>query len=124
MKAKYQNNIKIGSGYGPYLNIDSDLELRDLLFVSELKGVTHLSLFNCQNALRAPANLRAFSRYSSTLKTAKGVERLVGLERDLRDNSIVELNIRGLDKLKELCVIQYIRDLSGAEYLKVLQEMI
>ncbi|CAL6075367.1 Hypothetical_protein [Hexamita inflata] len=69
------------SGYSPFLCIDSDQELRDLRFVSEL-GVTDLRLNSCQNAhaLRAPANLRAFYHFSSALKTAKGVERLVGLE--------------------------------------------
>ncbi|CAL6075363.1 Leucine-rich_repeat domain superfamily [Hexamita inflata] len=98
-----------------------DQELRDLRFVSEL-GVTDLRLCNCQNArtLREPANLRAFAHYSSALKTAKGVERLVGLELlYLGENQIVELNIRGLDKLKDLYVLRNkIRDLSGAEYLK------
>ncbi|CAL6078857.1 Leucine-rich_repeat domain superfamily [Hexamita inflata] len=110
-----------GRGYGPYLYIQFDQELRDLCFVSEL-GVTHLSLYNCQNAhtFRVPANLRAFQHYNSALKTVKGVERLVGLEcLYLRDNKIVELNIRGLDKLKVLGVRNNkIRDLSGAEYLK------
>ncbi|CAL6070678.1 Conserved_hypothetical protein [Hexamita inflata] len=130
MKAKYQQEAQeyaqqYGpnglSGYGPYLNIQFDQELRDLRFVSEL-GVTHLSLFICQNAhtLRAPTNLRAFEHYHSALKTVKGVERLVGLESlYLEDNQIVELNIRGLGKLKKLCVRNNkIRDLSGAEYLK------
>ncbi|CAL6075381.1 Leucine-rich_repeat domain superfamily [Hexamita inflata] len=122
MKAKYQNNInQSGRGYGPHLFIQLDQELRDLRFVSEL-GVKHLSLNSCQNAhaLREPANLRAFAHYSSALKTAKGVERLVGLELlYLGENQIVELNIRGLDKLKDLYVLRNkIRDLSGAKYLK------
>ncbi|CAL6075377.1 Leucine-rich_repeat domain superfamily [Hexamita inflata] len=98
-----------------------DQELRDLRFVSEL-GVTDLRLNSCQNArtLREPANLRAFYHFSSALKTAKGVERLVGLEKlYLSNNQIVELNIRGLDKLKAFWVYNNkIRDLSGAEYLK------
>ncbi|CAL6101366.1 Conserved_hypothetical protein [Hexamita inflata] len=130
MKAKYQQEAQEYAqqygpngqfGYGPYLYIYGDQELRDLRFVSEL-GVTHLQLQNCQNAhaLRAPANLRVFLHHNSALKTAKGVERLVGLEfLYLDDNQIVELNIRGLDKLKKLIVRNNkIRDLSGAEYLK------
>ncbi|CAL6076573.1 Conserved_hypothetical protein [Hexamita inflata] len=130
MKAKYQQKAQNNAqqygpngqyGYGPYLHISSDQELRDLRFVSEL-GVTDLCLCNCQNAhaLRAPANLRAFAHYSSALKTAKGVERLVGLEYlYLEGNYIVELNIRGLDKLKQLWVkSNKISDMSGAEYLK------
>ncbi|CAL6104670.1 leucine-rich_repeat domain-containing protein [Hexamita inflata] len=123
MKAKYQSKVDKGDphGYGPRLYINSDQELRDLRFVSEL-GVTNLSLHNCQNAhaLRAPANLRAYVHWNSALKTAKGVERLVGLEQlYLGENQIVELNIRGLDKLKRLYVKNNkIRDLSGAEYLK------
>ncbi|CAL6090389.1 leucine-rich_repeat protein [Hexamita inflata] len=115
---KYPNGP---NDYGPYLYINGDQELRDLRFISEL-GVTHLQLGCCQNAhsLRAPANLRLFAHYSSALKTAKGVERLVGLEfLFLGNNQIVELNIRGLDKLKDLWVKNNkIRDLSGAEYLK------
>ncbi|CAL6085202.1 Leucine-rich_repeat domain superfamily [Hexamita inflata] len=127
MKARYQQQAKNAQqygpngqfGYGPYLGISSDQELRDLCFVSEL-GVTHLFLNNCQNALRVPANLRAFVHYYSVLKTAKGVERLVGLEfLYLEDNQIVELNISGLDKLERLFVNNNkIMDLSGAEYLK------
>ncbi|CAL6114835.1 Conserved_hypothetical protein [Hexamita inflata] len=123
MKAKYQNDVDRDQDnfYGTYLYIQHDQELRDLCFISEL-GVTHLSLYNCQNAhaLRAPANLRAFVHYNSALKTAKGVERLVGLDcLFLGNNQIVEINIRGLDKLKDLYVpINKIRDLSGAEYLK------
>ncbi|CAL6078845.1 Leucine-rich_repeat domain superfamily [Hexamita inflata] len=115
------NAEQSGRGYDPRLVIDIDQELRDLRFVSEL-GVTHLELENCQNAhaLRVPANLRAYVHWNSDLKTVKGVERLVGLEcLYLRDNKIVELNIRGLDKLKVLGVRNNkIRDLSGAEYLK------
>ncbi|CAL6073298.1 Conserved_hypothetical protein [Hexamita inflata] len=122
MKAKYQSKVnQSGNGCGPYLGISSDLELRDLRFVSEL-GVTHLELGSCQNAhaLRAPANLSAFVHHRSGLKTAKGVERLVGLEYlYLSGNQIVELNIRGLDKLKRLWVKNNkIRDMSAAEYLK------
>ncbi|CAL6073286.1 Leucine-rich_repeat domain superfamily [Hexamita inflata] len=102
--------------------IYGDQELRDLRFVSGL-GVTDLSLYNCQNAhaLRAPANLRRFQHYGSALKTAKGVERLVELEYlNYDDNgSIVELNVRGLVKLKQLHVRRNkIRDLSGIDYLK------
>ncbi|CAL6078835.1 Leucine-rich_repeat domain superfamily [Hexamita inflata] len=115
------NAEQSGRGYGPYLYIQFDQKLRNLRFVSEL-GVTHLELQNCQNAhtFRVPANLRAFQHYNSALKTVKGVERLVGLEKmDLNNNQIVELNIRGLDKLKVLCVRNNkLRDLSGAEYLK------
>ncbi|CAL6078837.1 Leucine-rich_repeat domain superfamily [Hexamita inflata] len=132
------NAEQSGRGYGPYLYIQFDQKLRNLRFVSEL-GVTHLELYNCQNAhaLRVPANLRAFQHYNSALKTVKGVERLVGLEKlYLEDNQIVELNIRGLDKLKVLGVRNNkimdlifqlkdlyvpknkIMDLSGAEYLK------
>ncbi|CAL6105088.1 Leucine-rich_repeat domain superfamily [Hexamita inflata] len=79
-------------GYGPYLHIENDQELRDL----------HI-------------------HYSSALKTAKGFERLVGLEYlYLRENQIVQLNIRGLEKLNYLWVHNNkIRDLSGAEYMKV-----
>ncbi|CAL6021001.1 leucine-rich_repeat domain-containing protein [Hexamita inflata] len=123
MKAKYQNKVNrnAGNGCGPYLYINSDQELHDLHFVSEL-GVTHLNLFSCQNthALRVPVNLRAFKHSKSALKTAKGIERLVGLELLYLDNNlIVELNIRGLDKLKEFNVgNNKIRDLNGAEYLK------
>ncbi|CAL5992546.1 Conserved_hypothetical protein [Hexamita inflata] len=116
---KYPNGP---NGYGPYLFIYNGQELRDLRFVSEL-GVTDLCLDNCQNAhvLRAPTNLRRFYHYSSALKTAKGVERLVELEHlNYNDNgSIVELNVRGLVKLKELYVCSNkIRDLSGVDYLK------
>ncbi|CAL6097289.1 Leucine-rich_repeat [Hexamita inflata] len=40
-------------------------------------------------------------------------------DQELRYNQIVELNIRGLDKLKGLNIrSNKIRDLSGAEYLK------
>ncbi|CAL6078839.1 Leucine-rich_repeat domain superfamily [Hexamita inflata] len=115
------NAEQSGRGYDPRLVIDIDQELRNLRFVSEL-GVTHLELENCQNAhaLRVPANLRRFQHYSSALKTVKGVERLVGLEfLYLERNQIVELNIRGLDKLERLFVNNNkIWDLSGAEYLK------
>ncbi|CAL6065641.1 leucine-rich_repeat domain-containing protein [Hexamita inflata] len=119
---KYPNGP---NGYGPYLQIERDQELRDLRFVSEL-GVTDLSLERCQNAhaLRAPANLRWFQHYQSSLKTAKGVERLVELEylnyNDYNGNgSIVELNVQGLVKLKQLHVYgNKIRDLSGVDYLK------
>ncbi|CAL6107478.1 leucine-rich_repeat domain-containing protein [Hexamita inflata] len=130
MKAKYQQKAQQyaqqcgpngPSGQGPFLGISGDQELRDLRFVSEL-GVTHLVLFDCQNAhaLRVPANLRAFDHYDSAMKTAKGVERLVGLEAlSLEGNQIVELNIRGLNQLERLYVgNNKIRDLSGAEYLK------
>ncbi|CAL6073284.1 Conserved_hypothetical protein [Hexamita inflata] len=124
MKAKYESEVEGGNpnGYGPYLSIYNDQELRDLRFVSEL-GVTDLCLSSCQNAhaLRAPTNLRRFTHYSSALKTAKGVERLVELE-ELNYNhsqSIVELNVRGLVKLKQLYVWRNkIRDLSGVDYLK------
>ncbi|CAL6073294.1 Conserved_hypothetical protein [Hexamita inflata] len=123
MKTKYQNNInQSGYGYGPYLYISNDQELRDLRFVLEL-GVTDLELNNCQNAhaLRAPTNLRKFDHYNSALKTAKGVERLVELEY-LNYNcsdQIVELNVRGLIKLKQLHVYgNKIRDLSEVDYLK------
>ncbi|CAL6065611.1 Leucine_rich repeats-containing protein [Hexamita inflata] len=110
------------NGYGPYLYIESDQELRDLRFVSEL-GVTDLSLCRCQNAhaLRAPANLLRFQHYYSSLKTVKGVERLVELEflNYNHSQSIVELNVSGLVKLKQLYVYRNkIRDLSGVDYLK------
>ncbi|CAL6090387.1 Leucine-rich_repeat domain superfamily [Hexamita inflata] len=94
------------------------------------KGVDQLNIiFNIldrsvcldfQNTLRVPTNPRTFYHYSSALKTAKGVERLVGLEGlSLEGNQIVELNIRGLDKLEYLLASNNkIRDLSGAEYLK------
>ncbi|CAL6107480.1 Hypothetical_protein [Hexamita inflata] len=87
------NAEQSGRGYDPRLVIDIDQELRNLRFVSEL-GVTDLSLQNCQNthSLRVPANLRAFSHYFSALKTAKGVERLVGLEVLYLEDI---LNIRG-----------------------------
>ncbi|CAL6090359.1 leucine-rich_repeat domain-containing protein [Hexamita inflata] len=123
MKAKYQNNNihQNGFGFGPYLGISHNQELRDLHFISEL-GVTDLRLYSCQNAhaLRVPTNLRLFQHDSSALKTAKGVDRLVGLEYlFLPSNQIVELNIRGLDQLKRLLVRNNkIRDLSGAKYLK------
>ncbi|CAL6104343.1 Leucine-rich_repeat domain superfamily [Hexamita inflata] len=54
------------------------------------------------------------------MKTAKGVERLVELEYlDIEDAQIVEINIRGLEKLKTLyCRKNKIRDISAAEYLK------
>ncbi|CAL6078847.1 Leucine-rich_repeat domain superfamily [Hexamita inflata] len=129
MKAKYRRKaikaqlygLNGQQNYGPYLFISGDQELRDLRFVSEL-GVTDLSLQNCQNAhaMRVPANLRAYVHWNSDLKTVKGVERLVGLEfLYLERNQIVELNIRGLDKLERLYVPNNkIMDLSGAEYLK------
>ncbi|CAL6076595.1 Hypothetical_protein [Hexamita inflata] len=121
MKAKYlpivqqyakqydQYGINGPSGYGPFLHISGDQELHDLRFVSEL-GITHLDLYSCQNAhaLRAHTNLRAYAHYGSALKTTKGVERLVGLEfLCLGENQIVELNIRGLHKLKNLWVKTY-----------------
>ncbi|CAL6104345.1 Leucine-rich_repeat domain superfamily [Hexamita inflata] len=54
------------------------------------------------------------------MKTAKGLERLVELEHlDIERASIVEINIRGLQKLKTLWVNENkIRDMSAAEYLK------
>ncbi|CAL5992550.1 leucine-rich_repeat domain-containing protein [Hexamita inflata] len=114
---KYPNGRE---GYGPYLYIYDDQELRDLRFVAQL-GVTDLQLINCQNAhaLRAPANLRRFQHFRSALKTAKGVERLVELEYlNYGMGSIVELNIRGLVKLKKLSVYKNkIRDLSWVDYL-------
>ncbi|CAL6110955.1 Leucine-rich_repeat domain superfamily [Hexamita inflata] len=50
----------------------------------------------------------------------EGVERITGLQRlQIQDNQIVELNIRGLDKLQRLWVHNNkIRDMSAAEYLK------
>ncbi|CAL6097309.1 Leucine_Rich repeats-containing protein [Hexamita inflata] len=123
MKAKYQNSVKSGSGYsyGPRLRIENEQELRDLRFVSEL-GVTDLYLGSCQNAhlLRAPTNLRSLVHYPSGMKTAKGVERLLGLEvLSIENAQIVELNIRGLKKLNYLWVNNNkIRDMSAAEYLK------
>ncbi|CAL6073268.1 Leucine-rich_repeat domain superfamily [Hexamita inflata] len=110
------------NGCGPYLSISNDQELRDLRFVSEL-GVTDLQLYSCQNAhaLRAPTNLRSFIHFNSSLKTAKGVERLVELEflSYNSNGSIVELNVRGLIKLRELYVCRNkIRDMSGVGYLK------
>ncbi|CAL6097296.1 Conserved_hypothetical protein [Hexamita inflata] len=124
MKAKYQNSVQGGSpnGFGPYLRIDKDPEIRDLRFVSEL-GVTDLRLHGCQNAhlLRAPANLRLLIHYPSGMKTAKGLERLVELEYlDIEDAQIVELNIRGLRKLNKYFHVKRnkIRDLSFVQYLK------
>ncbi|CAL6000687.1 Conserved_hypothetical protein [Hexamita inflata] len=123
MKAKYQNSVKGGNpnGYGPYLCIDNDPEMRDLRFVSEL-GVTDLGLDSCQNAhlLRAPANLRRLRHYPSGMKTTKGLERLVELEYlSIEKAQIVELNIQRLEKLKTLRVRNNkIRDMSAAEYLK------
>ncbi|CAL6065613.1 Hypothetical_protein [Hexamita inflata] len=110
------------NGYGPYLYINSDQELRDLRFVSEL-GVTDLCLCSCQNAhaLRVPTNLLRFQHYYSSLKTVKGVERLVELEflNYNHSQSIVELNVRGLVKLKQLHVCcNKIKDFSGVDYLK------
>ncbi|CAL6013374.1 Conserved_hypothetical protein [Hexamita inflata] len=130
MKAKYEQKAQEYAqqygpngpdGYGPCLSISNNQELRDLRFVSEL-GVTHLYLNSCQNAhlLRAPANLRCLEHYPSRMKTAKGLERLVELEwLDIEDAQIVEINIRGLQKLKYLhCRNNKIRDVSAAEYLK------
>ncbi|CAL6104341.1 leucine-rich_repeat domain-containing protein [Hexamita inflata] len=123
MKAKYQDKVNRNSGntFGPNLSISNDQEIRDLRFVSEL-GATELNLSSCQNAhlLRAPANLRLLAHYPSGMKTAKGVERLVELEYlDIEDAQIVELNIRGLNKLKNLyAYTNKIRDMSAAEYLK------
>ncbi|CAL6076591.1 sigma-70_family RNA polymerase sigma factor [Hexamita inflata] len=123
MKAKYQYSVKGGSqnGFGPELSISNDPEIRDLRFVSEL-GVTDLYLDSCQNAhlLRAPANLRRLIHFPSGMKTAKGVERLVELEvLCIVQTQIVELNIRGLQKLKTLdCRNNNIMDMSAAEYLK------
>ncbi|CAL6092167.1 Conserved_hypothetical protein [Hexamita inflata] len=123
MKAKYQNSVEGGSPYryGPCLQIKNDSEICDLRFVSEL-GVTHLQLSSCQNAhlLRVPTNLRRLWHYPSGMKTAKGVERITGLESLSIDHAqIVELNIRGLNKLKKLWVHNNkIRDMSAAEYLK------
>ncbi|CAL6104662.1 Conserved_hypothetical protein [Hexamita inflata] len=120
MKAKYQNQVT-QSSYGPRLMITNDQEIRDVSFVQEL-GVTHLNLIGCQNAhvLRAPVNLRCLCPHTSTLKTMKGVERISGLEYlYLNDDQIVELNIRGLQKLKTLFVRNNkIKDLSPSEYLK------
>ncbi|CAL6092169.1 Leucine-rich_repeat domain superfamily [Hexamita inflata] len=110
-----------GNSYGHRLRISNDEEIRDLRFVSEL-GVTNLYMTNCQNAhlLRAPANLRSLIHYPSGIKTAKSVERLLELELlSIEDAQIVELNIRGLDKLQKLWVHNNkIRDMSAAEYLK------
>ncbi|CAL6110957.1 leucine-rich_repeat domain-containing protein [Hexamita inflata] len=134
MKAKYlpvvQENAKKypiethpngPNGYGPCLRIDNDSEIRDLHFVSEL-GVADLYLTNCQNAhpLRAPTNLRRLVHYPSGMKTAKGVERLLGLESlSIENAQIVELNIRGLEKLRSIWVDNNkIRDMSAAKYLK------
>ncbi|CAL6000707.1 leucine-rich_repeat domain-containing protein [Hexamita inflata] len=124
MKAKYQNSVNRDSGnsYGPYLRIENDPEIRDLRFVSEL-GVTNLQLRPCENAhlLRAPANLRLLAHYPSGMKTAKGLERLVELEYlDIEDAQIVELNIRGLEKLTQYLHVRRnkIRDVSAVEYLK------
>ncbi|CAL6076587.1 Conserved_hypothetical protein [Hexamita inflata] len=125
MMAKYKNKVdlkgQIFSNNGPYLQISNDPEIRDLRFVSEL-GVTDLYLDSCQNAhlLRAPANLRRLIHFPSGMKTAKGVERLVELEvLCIVQTQIVELNIRGLQKLKTLdCRNNNIMDMSAAEYLK------
>ncbi|CAL6092175.1 Hypothetical_protein [Hexamita inflata] len=110
-----------GNSYGHRLRISNDEEIRDLRFVSEL-GVTDIEVRGCQNAtiLRAPTNLRCLEHYPSGMKTAKGVERIVGLERlQIQDAQIVELNIRGLEKLTHIWVHNNkIRDMSAAEYLK------
>ncbi|CAL6073296.1 Hypothetical_protein [Hexamita inflata] len=125
MKAKYQNNInQSGNGYGHYLFIYDDLELRDLRFVSEL-GVTDLRLCKCQNAhaLRAPANLRRFQHYNSSLKIAKGVERLVELELlYLGENQIVgsELIRVGSLLIALICQIDQIKlCLNSFNYMRV-----
>ncbi|CAL6104654.1 leucine-rich_repeat domain-containing protein [Hexamita inflata] len=121
MKAKFQNQVSTGGSYGPRLDIKNDPEIHDVRFVQEL-GVTALCLNGCQNAhvLRAPINLLLLVPHYSNLKTAKGVERITELEwLSLNNDQIVELNIRGLQKLKTLYVQNNkIRDLSPAEYLK------
>ncbi|CAL6065961.1 Conserved_hypothetical protein [Hexamita inflata] len=121
MKAKYSSKI-ITSDYGPRLVVDNDLEVRDLKFLQDL-GVTHVQYNGCKNAhiLRAPANLRRLYSNGTELKTVKGIERLVALEHvDLDNNYIVELNIRGLDKLKYFQAhgSNKIRDTSIGDYLK------
>ncbi|CAL5984357.1 Conserved_hypothetical protein [Hexamita inflata] len=123
MKAKFQGQVQGGNpyNYGSCLNIFNDQEIHDVRFVQEL-GVKSLFLSGCQNAhvLRAPVNLRCLCPHMSNLKTMKGVERITELEfLYLNDDQIVELNIRGLQKLKNLFVRNNkIRDLSPAEYLK------
>ncbi|CAL6090341.1 Conserved_hypothetical protein [Hexamita inflata] len=122
MKAKYQSHVtKSGYQWGPCLDITNDPEIHDVSFVQEL-GVTDLILRSCQNAhvLRVPTNLRRLVFCKSTLKSAKGVERISQLEvLSLDEDQIVELNIRALDYLKNLYVRKNkIQDLSAALYLK------
>ncbi|CAL6070669.1 Hypothetical_protein [Hexamita inflata] len=75
MKAKYQNNIKIGSGYGPYLNIDSDQELRFAIRLGTegRHAPVIVKLLKRAQSAREPARICA---YNSALKTAKGVDLL------------------------------------------------
>ncbi|CAL6089062.1 leucine-rich_repeat domain-containing protein [Hexamita inflata] len=121
MKEKYKNKVYTGGSYGPYLYIERDQELRDIHFVSEL-SVKHLFLNGCLNAhlLRAPTNLRCLMHYNGAIKTAKGVERIIGLEAlDLEGNQIIELNISRFEKLDELWVrTNKIMDFSVIEHLK------
>ncbi|CAL6062133.1 leucine-rich_repeat domain-containing protein [Hexamita inflata] len=123
MITKYQNKIdKKGCGYGPYLQIQNDLNIRDLSFTEKL-NITNLDFIGCKNAhlLRAPKNLRVFVNNNSNLNTLKGIERLTQLELLAIENcNIVNINqLQGLSNIKILNIQgNKIIDLSVVKQLK------
>ncbi|CAL6062091.1 leucine-rich_repeat domain-containing protein [Hexamita inflata] len=122
MKAKYESKfLKMNPyGFGPYLYIDNDPQVRSLNFVAEL-GVTDLCMNSCPNARKIPRTLKQLQHYNSDLKTLKFAEGAVNLEVLYAHNGNMIVNANGLRALRNLKFLELrynkIVDQSPVEYL-------
>ncbi|CAL5984333.1 Leucine-rich_repeat domain superfamily [Hexamita inflata] len=122
MKAKYESKfIKMNPyGFGPYLYIDKDPQVRSLNFVAEL-GVTDLCMNSCPHARKIPRTLKQLQHYNSDLKTLKFAEGAVNLEVLYAHNGNMIGNANGLRALRNLKFLELrynkMVDQSPVEYL-------
>ncbi|CAL6090355.1 Conserved_hypothetical protein [Hexamita inflata] len=120
MKAKYKNKKQQNpNGFGHYLQIDSDQQVRSLNFIAEL-GVTDLCMNSCPNARKIPRTLKRLIYHFSDLKTLKFAEGAVNLEQLCAHNCNI-INVNGLRALRNLKYLDLrdnnVVDQSPVEYL-------